>query len=455
MGTESGPSGHAVLNAMTFSAGTSIELPPGPGLPSRRVAQLWIEQPVEFWEECAARFGDTVTIELGSLGTTILFGNPEAVRQVFQLPPESYECRPFNGPYNALMGANSLFVSDGERHRRMRRMIMPPLHRRLVETHADSTRDHVRRAIAEWPAGRAFSPRPTMHLISLKIILDITFGAAHDELACEIFRVFSQEIYQDLGSWSAWTQFVRYQPRLRELIAERVKWNRTASAPPGNSLFDALVLARDEAGNLLGDDEIEDHIFTMLVAGVDPTALALSWALYWIHEDPDVLCRLRQEIDCLGPDADSGSITQLSYLTAVCLETLRMYPIPSTPTGRKLLAPAVIQGRHYADGVTLLPWPHIVHRREDLYPDPARFRPERFLERQYASHEYFPFGGGARTCVGASLAPLEMKLVLAEIVTQCDLVAAHEGPVRPLRHGTLLAPSDTMKFVLRSGRGKT
>jgi cytochrome P450 family 110 len=142
-------------------------------------------------------------------------------------------------------------------------------------------------------------------------------------------------------------------------------------------------------------------------------------------------------------------------LTAACQETLRMYPIPSTPTGRKLLAPAIIQGRRYARGVTLLPCPHIVHRRADLYPDPARFRPERFLERQYASHEYFPFGGGARTCVGASLAPFEMKLVLAEIVKHCDLVAAHEGPVRPIRHGTLLAPSDTLKFVSRGSRGET
>jgi len=410
-----------------------------------------MEQPVQFWEDCASRYGDTVTIELGSLGTTILFGHPEAVRQVFQLAPESYECRPFNGHYNSVMGDNSLFVADGAPHRRMRRTIMPPLHRRLVERHGESTREHVRRAVAEWPVGRAFSPRPTMHLISLKIILDITFGAP-DELASEIVRVFSEEIYQDLGSWSAWTRFVRYQPRFRELIAERIKQKRTASEASGTTLFDALVQARDDAANVLGDDEIQDHIFTMLVAGVDPTALALSWALYWIHEDPGVLSRLREEIDGLGSDAGPERIAQLPYLAAVCLETLRMYPIAATPTGRKLVAPADIQGRLYPPGVTLLPCPHIVHRRVDLYPEPARFRPERFLERQYASHEYFPFGGGARTCVGASLAPLELKIALAEIVTQCDLAPAHDGPVHPVRHGTLLAPCDAMKLILRGSR---
>jgi cytochrome P450 family 110 len=445
---------HPGLNGMKFSADALTELPAGPDLPSRKVAQLWIEQPVEFWEDCAARFGDVFTIELGSLGTTVLFWHPEAVRQVFQLSPDSYECRPFNGHYNAVMGANSLLVADGGPHRRMRRMIMPPLHRRLVETHGESTRECVRRAIALWPTGRAFSPRPTMHLISLQIILAITFGATTDELASEILRVFSEEIYQDLGSWSAWTRFVRYQPKLRELIAERVKQKRAASESAGTTLFDALVQARDEAGNLLGDDEISDHIFTMLVAGADPTALALSWALYWIHEAPEVLSRLRQELDDLGPDAGPERIARLPYLAAVCEETLRMYPVVITPTGRKLLAAADIQGRSYPPGVTLVPCTYLVHRRSEIYPEPARFRPERFLERQYASHEYFPFGGGARTCVGASLAPLEMKLVLSEIVTSCDLAPAHSGPVRPVRHGTLLAPCDAMKFILNGSRPK-
>jgi unspecific monooxygenase len=217
-------------------------------------------------------------------------------------------------------------------------------------------------------------------------------------------------------------------------------------------LFDAMVQARDETGSSLSDEEIEDHIFTMLVAGVDPTALALSWALYWIHEDAEVLSTLRTEIDGLGPDPGPERIDQLPYLTSVCLETLRMYPVVITPTGRKLPTPVELHGRRYEPGVTLLPCTYLVHHRADLYPDPFRFRPERFRERQYSAHEYFPFGGGARTCIGASLAPLEMKLVLAEVMAKCELAPTHEGSVRPVRHGTLLAPSDAMKFVLTRKR---
>jgi cytochrome P450 family 110 len=435
---------------MITSTERATGLPPGPDLSSRTVAQLWIEQPIEFWEECAARFGETFTIELGSLGTTILFSDPEAIRQIFQLAPESYEVRPFNDYYRSVMGDNALFLTDGPDHRRMRKVLMPPLHRRLVETHGAATRELVIELIGAWPAGKAFSPRPSLHLLSLRIILGVIFGSTDDPLAREIARMFSEEIYQHLGSWSVWTRFSRLHPRLRELIGATIRQRRSTAEgdSAGAPLFDALIRARDGAGELLSEEQIEDHLFTMFVAGVDPIALALSWALYWIHQDQEILARLRRDLADLGPDPAPDRVAALPYLDAACQETLRMYPIPSTPSGRKLLAPVEVDGRRYEPGITLLPCPYLVHRRADLYAEPARFRPERFLERQYGPHEYFPFGGGARTCIGAALVPLEMKLVLAEILNRCDLVPAHDGPVRPARHGTLLAPSDTMKFLL-------
>src|SRR5262249_44301351 len=157
------------------------------------------------------------------------FANPEAVRQVFQLAPEIYECRPFNGHYKSVMGSHSLLVSDGERHRQMRRVVMPSLHRRLVEAQGESILRAVRRSLAGWPLGRPFSPRPMLHLISLEVILGVLFGSEENELARDIWQIFAQEIYQDLGSWSAWTRFMRYQPQLRERIAREVEQRRPGS----------------------------------------------------------------------------------------------------------------------------------------------------------------------------------------------------------------------------------
>jgi cytochrome P450 family 110 len=420
-------------------------LPPGPTLPGSRVAQLWIEALPEFLEGCALRYGETFTIELGSIGTTVVFSNPEAVRQIFQLAQESYECRSFNEYYQSVMGSHSLFLSDGALHRRMRRAQMAPLRREATLEHGQTIRRLTRAIIAEWPAGRAFSPRISTHMLSLRVMLAAIFGSDRDELGREIAGVFSREIYQELGSWSVWTRFSHFHPRFRELIAARIHWSRAAGSDGDASLFHALVDARDEAGDFLSDEEIQDQVFTLLVAGVDPVALAVCWALYRIHEEPDVLARLRRE---LAADSGAGEMLKLAYLTAVCQETLRLHPIPSTPSGRKLLASAEIQGRRYEPGVTLLPCTYLVHRRSDLYPEPARFRPERFLERQFGSHEYFPFGGGARTCIGLSFASVEMAIVLAEILTRCNLVPAHDGPVDAVRHGTLLAPSDAMRFLL-------
>jgi cytochrome P450 family 110 len=429
--------------AMNLPAG----LPPGPGLPGWQLAKMWIEQPVQLWEECASRYRDTFTIELGKLGTTVLFSHPEAVRQIFQLSSSTFTCGQYNEHYKYVMGARSVLLNDGPGHLRARKQLMPPLHRRLVERHGEAIRALAREAVESWPADRPFSPRPAMHLFSLKLILRIFFGTADEGPGPAIARIFEEEIYRDLSSWGPWTRFGHLQPRLREMIDEEVRRRRAHPDPSGMTVLDALVQARGESGEPLEDEEVQDHLFTMLVGGADPTALALSWALYWIHENPDVLARLQDE---LGPSLETGRLVELPYLNAVCQETLRMYPVVTTPSGRKLLAAVSIQGRQFEPGITLLPCTYLVHRRPDLYPEPARFRPERFLERQYAAHEYFPFGGGARTCVGATLGPVEMKLALAEILARCRLVPAHDGPVHPTRHGTLLAPSNAMKFLLAS-----
>jgi unspecific monooxygenase len=184
-------------------------------------------------------------------------------------------------------------------------------------------------------------------------------------------------------------------------------------------------------------------VFSLLVAGVDSSAILLSWALHWLSRSPEALDRLTGEVRGVeGPE-----LLNLPYLQAVFLETLRMYPIVPTPTGRKLTREVQIGGRSYEAGTTLLPCPYLVHRRPDLYPEPEQFRPERFLGEKPPAGSYFPFGGGVRTCVGEMLAQVEFKTVLASTLNAWELEVTSEAPFTPVRHGTLLAPPDELRVT--------
>jgi cytochrome P450 len=183
-----------------------------------------------------------------------------------------------------------------------------------------------------------------------------------------------------------------------------------------------------------------------LFAGHENTASALSWALYWIHQLPEVHEKVCREIEQLGERATSVEIAQLPYLSAVCEEVLRIYPGVLTVT-RILKSPFSVMGHRFDAGTALIPCVYLAHRREDLYPEPARFLPERFLERQYSQYEYLPFGAGPRRCLGRAFAQFEMKLVLATILSRWQLALPDRRPVKPVRREALTGPPRGLELV--------
>ena len=213
-----------------------------------------------------------------------------------------------------------------------------------------------------------------------------------------------------------------------------------------------MISARDEQGEGMSDVELRDELITLLLAGHETTATALSWALYWIHYQPQVRDKLLQELDRLGKNPDPIDISRLPYLTAVCQETLRIYPPLFLTWPRILKAPLQLGGYQFETDTTLLPCIYLTHRREDLYPEPKQFRPERFLERQYSPSEFLPFGGGNRRCIGSALAMFEMKLVVAELLSNYQLALVDDRPVKPERRGFFLAPASGFKMVMKGRR---
>jgi unspecific monooxygenase len=414
--------------------------------PASEQVRRWIETPIDFWEDCGRLYGPVAGLDLGSLGPVILLSDPELVRTVFQLTRDRFEVRQFNEHYRYVMGDNSLLVQDGEPHRRQRRLLTPLFRHETMVPHSEAIREIADRVLAQWQAGEAFSPRPFMQDVIFQVMVSLLLGDLSSITSRALVSAYRDAVLRQAGSWGPWRNFTRMQPHLRTLLDREIRARRENPTRPG--IFTAIANAKTAEGDFLSSTECQDHVFSLMIAGVDTTAVALTWAMHWLCLDPAALARLRHEVRGLAADVPDRALLELPYLNAVFRETLRMYPIVPTPSGRKLTSELALGDWTFPQGTTLVPCTYLVHRREDLYPESHQFQPQRFLDRSYGSHEYFPFGGGARVCIGEALSAIEFKVVLAKILKDWDLFPT-TGPVPPVRHGTLLAPADSFRLTVR------
>jgi unspecific monooxygenase len=425
---------------------TTYMLPPGPSEPATEQVRRYIETPVEFWEQCYRDYGSATTLELGSLGRVILLSDPEHLRELFRLPTEAFECHQYNEHYRYVMGDLSLLLQDGATHRRQRRMHAPMFRHDALLPKMSVMRDIVLRTVESWPVGTPFNPRPSLHDITFQTMIRLIFGDLDSPTSSALITAYQKSVSAQVGSWGPWRNFSRMQPQIRLLLADEIAARRADPDKPG--FMTHIALSTDTDGAPLSDEECEDHVFSLLVAGVDTSAISLAWALHWLSREPAVRERVIAELPQAANDESGRALLSLPYLQAVYAETIRMYPIVPTPSGRKLLRNTVIGPYTYEAGTTLVPCTYLVHRREELYPDSATFRPERFLERKFAPYEYLPYGGGARICVGEMLAKYEFTVAVSAILHRWDIESTDAPAMRPVRHGTLLAPPDSLELVV-------
>ena len=370
--------------------------------------------------------------------------DPEGVRQIFRSPAEQYECRHFNESYRYVMGRHALFLQDGDFHRRIKQILMPQVRGERLRPHAAEICRVTREAIQEWRHGGVFSLRPLMHEITLRCLLKIVFGD-RDAPREQIVNWFRSTVWRDLRSWKPWTNLSRLHVEIRNLLSAELDLRRTSKPEDREPDFlDMMLAARDETESPLLDEEIQDQVLMLMITAGDAVAVATSWALYCVAKHPQVQELVRTERQSLGLDASPAIVAEQPYLTATCNEVLRLNTVLPTVSGRRLTTSRDFMGYHLDAGVTLAPCEYLVHRRADLFEEPLAFRPERFLGRSYAPHEYFPFGGGQRSCLGSYLAPLTIKLVLATVLSKCRLGAPVPDTPRVVRHGTLLAPEEDL-----------
>ncbi|MBN3922963.1 cytochrome P450 [Nostoc sp. NMS4] len=427
----------------------------------------WVADPVSFMENADQQYPDIFTAEVIGFGETVVFVNhPQAIKEIFTNDRKKFLfVGRGNKIFEPLAGEYSLLMLDGERHKQRRQLTMPSFHGDRMRAYGSLISNLTEQVFSQLPLNQPFLARTAMQEISLQIILQAVFGLHQGERYDEIKRLmvlildlfsspltssflFFPFLQQDLGAWSPWGWFLRQRQQIYELLYAEIAQRREEPNPDRIDVLSLLMLARDEAGNPMTDQELRDDLMTLMVAGHETVATAMAWGLYWIHHLPKVREKLVQELDSLGDSPDPMSIFRLPYLTAVCNETLRIHPITMFAFPRLVQEPCELLGHPLASGTLLLPSIYLTHQREDLYPQPQQFKPERFLEREFSAYEFLPFGGGVRRCMGEALAVFEMKLVLAKVLSGYQLTLAGKRPEHPQRRGFALAPANGVKMVV-------
>jgi cytochrome P450 len=398
-------------------------------------------------ERCHERYGDIFTLRFPASEPMVFLIDPDLVKAVWTRDKVNGLPSGRRITLQPVLGPRSVLLQEGAEHLKRRKLMLPPFHGERMRRYGELMDEITLRDIEQWPVGRPFALQPRMQAITRDVILRAVFGThagrREDELRERIDDVLVRTTYahtqlavvfaEAIGA--PHTPFHRAVKRMDDVLLEEIRERQAATdLDERDDILSMLIQARDEDGSPLDTGELRDQLVTLLLAGHETTATSLAWAFDALFRNPDVLARLQASLD----DGDE-------YLDAVVNETLRIRPTVHD-VGRRLGEPLELKdGRTLEPGTAVFASVHLLHRREDLFPEPRAFRPERYLgDERPSTYAWIPFGGGMRRCLGASFAQFEMRRVLRTILEHTELrpatVAAEPFERRPVtvvpRHGT-------------------
>ncbi len=413
-------------------------------------------RPVHALAEAHARYGDPFTLPTFN-GALIMTANSDLIREVFtQKDTELFE--PFaDSTLSPFLGTHSLLLLKGETHRRERKLLMPPFHGERMRAYGAIMAEVARDTFAALKPGQEFRALDIGLHVSLEVIVRAVFGVEEREQVAEHVRALEdtlaatspmfmlgkafQRAFFGLGPWP---KYVRNSARVDKLLFEQIERVRP-HASERDDILSLMVVARYEDGEPMSAEHIRDELRTLLIAGHETTAITLAWALEQIHRHPEVHERLIAELDAAGDDP--SELAKLPYLVGIVDETLRVRPVVEM-VARKLRRPWTFAGYELPVGATIAPAISLVHMREDLYPEPARFKPERMLERKPGPFEYMPFGGGNRRCIGSAMSHYESCVVLGTALRHWKLELCEPTPVDFTRRPFSVGPKTGIRMKM-------
>jgi cytochrome P450 family 135 len=421
----------------------TASLPPGPRLHPLLQTAAFMLRGARFLESVHRRYGDAVTLQTVFDEQFVMLFDPTLVREVFQGSAENLHAGEANALLGPILGQRSVLLLDESEHLRHRRLMLPPFHGQRMLAHVETMRAAADAEIDAWPVGEPFTMLETMQSLTLRIILRAVFGyqagAAEDELRRRLRAMVDplgqrralmmvSALVRGRGNRRAARAFEARKAAVDEILfAEIARRRAEPELKTRDDVFSALLLARDEEGEGLTDAEIRDELLTLLLAGHETTATGLAWTFDLLLHDARVAAQAAE-----GEDR---------YLDAVVKESLRLRPVIAGVGRVVRQEPFRINGYEVPVGTEINPSIRTIHRRADLYPQPGRFLPERFLgSGPPDTYTWVPFGGGTRRCLGASFALMEMRVVLARVLERCTLSAVDDDRATAQFRMITLAP---------------
>ena len=428
-----------------------MALAPGPPLPAIAQVPMVAAEPYGWMLRRWRRYGDVFSGRFPGFGFVTYVADPALAKQAFAGDPEDFRGGEATaGPLGPVLGAHSLLTLDGDEHMRQRKLLLPPFHGERVRRYAELVDEIATAEIERWPSGTPFRLRPAMQRITLEVILRAVFGL-RDEEQLRRFRdalprlgetaanlaMFFTSLRRDLGPLTPYGRFLRIRDEVDELLYAEIATRRD-EAGEGDDVLSLLLAARDEDGQPMTDIELRDELITLLTAGHETTATALSWAFERLMRTPRVMGRA---VDA----ADSGDD---AYLDALGKEVLRLRPVVAD-VARKLRHDEEVGGFEVPAGTLLLPAITVLHHRPDLWERPQELRPERFIDDQPVPYSWIPFGGGTRRCIGAAFAQMELRVVLRAVLRRVSLTPVRPRAERPRIHHVTVVPRRGAEAIAR------
>lgn len=441
-GEGGGPLGDSDHPGATIDRNGQSHLPPGPRMPVMLQTMGWSLRPLPFMQRCRQRYGDTFTLRIRHAGTWVFLCDPEDVRQVFTTDPTKLGAGVANTLLGPMLGPNSVMLLDEPAHLTRRRYVLPPFHGQRMLGYGQMISRVAREEVSRWPSGEPFQLWPRMQAISLEVVLHAVFGSVRSERL--------QRLRGQVRTLTAWMNnphrlaalaalgprwlahnpgFAAVMRPVEEAVLAEVRERRARpNGEEGEDILSLLLQVRDEDGEPLSEKEMRDELVTMISDG--PTASSLAWVFERLMRHPDKLARLQEEVR----SGQGGG-----YLDAVVKETLRLCPAVPIVV-RNLREPMQISGHTIPAGVAVAPCIYLIHYREDIYPQPRRFMPERFIDKPAGTYTWIPFGGGARRCIAANFAQFEMRQVMQTVLEEVDLHHVDARSERARRSAIAFAP---------------